>query len=727
MSASTTWRAVQRSGVAVAAATVMLAATAAAQAAAPELLGVWPEGPALAVEKAGDLGLVATGRMIRTYDLFELSAPVELGAVTLPGAVLDLEIAGEYVYAAVLGVGVAVVDISQPETPRLVDSPGGLLPEGACSVTLAQNGQYALARAGGHGEGGVVIFAVTSPTELAVMGRIEPTGALNLVRSVALDGEMVYTADDFLRIFELPDDTTPLGSIELGYSLRRSVAVAGQWVLVGDWPNPWSGAQPSLTIIDASQPAQPVQLSRVDLVASAVGLAVDPTTGLVVSAGPDLYLTSIADPSAPTLVGTHESDGWVSDMVLDGELVLEAIGDDGAVVVDIADPTAPAARSTIAAAGAPVDLKWADDLLVVKLAGGDIRLIDASDPGAPVDVSRLVAPAGGAWRHSVATGSVVYASATVSTGPPGEQDHRGLLQAIRFSDPAAPVDLGEVEIDAFDLSITAASDDVLLVLAWCGEQRCLSAVDVSDPSAMTVTDRLVGAYTTDLTPVDGSLVVVPDGTSALEVLDVSDPAALAVVGQLTGEYAKPVVVDEDLVLVAADGTRLELVDLADPGHPAVVSTLRYATDPDLLNVALGPGGIVYLLRYRNDDDLGTVCFLTIVSLDDDRELRLRGGMDVVLGLNQRADAVLPIGAGRVVVTTYDAVPSDDLGPPAIVVDASIPARPVEVGRISTGSAVVQAAARGSLLATGTTVAGISFWDLSGVASRPVQPGSVAAD
>jgi hypothetical protein len=721
-------------GVATVTATALLAATTAVHASEPELVGVWPEGPALAVEKAGDLGLISNARVVRTYDISDPSAPVELGSVVLPGAVLDLEIAGDYAYAAVLGYGVAIVDLSQPEMPRLVECPGCRLPDGACSVTLTDTGQYAFARAGGYGEGGVVSFFMTSPTELSVVGRIEPSEGSYAIRSVALDDDNVYVADDSLRIFEIPGgDAHLLGSRELDSYTRKSIAVAGQRVFVGAWTNPWFGAQPSLTIFDVSDPVHPSKLSHVDLLASGYGLGVDLARGLVVSAGPsgyqtsDVYLTSIEEPRAPTLVGAHTSGGSVSDMVLDGEVVIEAFRNEGTQVVDVSDPTAPTALSTIETAGEPIDLEWIDDLLVARLAGGDIRLIDASDLREPVDVGRIPAPAGGEWRHNIATDRALFASATVSTGPPGEEVDRGIIHAIDISDPAAPVVLGEVEIDAYELAMAPANDDVLLVLAWCGDDRCLNAVDVSDPSTMIVASRLVGDYMTDLVAIGGHLVVAANGDSALEMLDVSDPAAMSVVGELAGEYEKTLVVDDGLVLAVADRTRLELIDVTDPVHPVVVSTLQYASHPDLLDVALSPGGTIYLLRYREDDELGVVGFVTVVSIGDGRELRVRSQMDVSLGLNERVDGVVPIGTGRVAITTHDAIPSDFSGPPAIIVDVSIPARPIEVGRISTRSAVTNVAARGSLLAMGSTIDGIGFWDLSHVSSGPVQPAPAAVD
>lgn len=75
------------------------------------------------VESEGLLHMFSTSGDLLIYDVETPGAPTELGAMAIPGEPFDMEAHGDHLFIAGGGVGLVVVDVSVPASPRVV---GGL-------------------------------------------------------------------------------------------------------------------------------------------------------------------------------------------------------------------------------------------------------------------------------------------------------------------------------------------------------------------------------------------------------------------------------------------------------------------------------------------------------------------------------------------------------------------------------------------------------------------------
>lgn len=557
-----------------------------AYASQPELVAAWPEGPALAVAKAGDLALIASGRTLRAYDVSDLAAPVELASIVLPGAVRDLELADGYVYAAVQDSGLAIVDARQPQALVLAATVA-LPPFGATDLALVTSPATVLVTTAG---GGIVAFDVSNPAAPINLGSsLASTSAL----SVAVDDNLAFVAEfDRLRIFDLVTfpSVTELGSIVLNdVASDRVLAVADNRVYTASTFMGWGG---ELRVIDISEPSLPRLISRTSGAAGGYGIAVDPVAGIVVSASRDLLVTSVADPAVPALVGVYETSARVEDVTVDDGLVLAAAGAGGAHLVDLTDPTVPAALAVVATAGAARELTWDGDTLLVTTDGGERRLLTAGDQGPLVELARLAHPEGATWSHAVAANGILYdASVVVTLDDDGETRHVR-IRTTDITDPTNPAPLGTLDVSGSDSGLALTAD---LLLVATGDT--VHVIDVADPASPTE----LGHHATD----------------AYEVEAAGHSLALAY------GYAR----------------RLEVIDIADPANPVGLADLEFSGR--LVDVTAGPGHLAYAVH--SDGSGGH--FLTIVDLQDPTAPAARA----VLPLAAAPAAIAALDAGRVAV------------------------------------------------------------------------------
>jgi len=513
------------------------------------------------------------------------------------------------------------------------------------------------------------VYELGPADRLVELWRLAPSQS-NRINAVAVHDDLVFVLEsDALRIFhEVPHEASELGAGALAsWAGPGNLAVHGGRAYVGynymDWE--WG-----LEVLDATDPTGPVSTGVVRGAGSVSGMTVDRDRGLLVSCGPDVYLTSLADPAGPLLVGTYDgTDRRSVDAALDDRIVITAAGGDGAHLVDVTDPAAPAAVAVIPSAGGADRVDWHGDTLLVDLGRNGVQILDAADPGGPAEVARLPAiPEGtSAWRTHLAADGIVLQSARVVTEPDGDQQVYGAIRSLDATDPAAPVVLDRVELD--DVSATALADGLLLVATY----------------------------------------------RSLLVADVSDPASISVVGSVANGASYVTPMDRDLVLtVAGDGitNRLDVVDLSDPARPSVVGSLDLPDHTRITAVTPGPWSTVTVAV-----GAGTAAsdrFVAVVDLADPSAPEILGR----LTLGGEPTAMTGLRGERVAVAVESRWPS---GGRALIVDVSDPTRLRVADSFTEVAWIRDLAARDGLLAVAAGDAGVTVWDVSGLLPTPHRP------
>ncbi len=183
------------------------------------------------------------------------------------------------------------------------------------------------------------------------------------------------------------------------------------------------------------------------------------------------------------------------------------------------------------------------------LAPGFLRIFDVSDPAAPVEVGSLEVDRGAADLKVVEGVAYVVSNSGFIFSTPG-------LWLIDVSDPTAPFDIAY-----FDTGISSGVD-VVDGMAFVAASAGLWVIDVSDPAApAAVSVPGPGAtFSLDVEVAGGLAFLVGNG---LRVVDVSDPTTPVEVGSLPGSDFRDIELAERLAYVAG-ALGLQVIDVSDP-------------------------------------------------------------------------------------------------------------------------------------------------------------------
>jgi hypothetical protein len=469
--------------------------------------------------------------------------------------------------------------------------------------------------------------------------------------------------------------------------------------------NAWRGLQ----VVDVSDPAAPSLLGRVPLTGSPVGLylrgdvvlvasaehlawALDAATGVVRSTvGSRLWAVDVANPAAPIVLAELAIPGVLEETRLVGDVLY---------TVSRTSPgwwVGPGTPVPVGAAAEP-----APDATVVSS-------FDVSAPGTPVPVARIDLPAAGWDTHAHVTSERI----TLARAGWGEAGPFTLLTAVDISDPGGALAAGaEARIDglvrdrwALDLDAASGTFRAVVQNGW-NAGATLVVLDWAEPSKASPRSKLAIEVPESVTAArfDGSRVYVVTALAVdpLWVVDVSDPSAPALGGHLEMPGQLDFVEPRGDRLLALGHTpegggsfqlQVSLLDVADPAAPLLVARRWFG--PEVGWVPAAPDDLRKAFQVLDDRGLVLVPYQGF----DRGTWRWNGGTQLLAfgrdalelgGFVPHAGAVkraFPLDAPGLLAAWSD----ESLQ----TIDASDPARPVEVAAIDLARPVWDIAVAGS--------------------------------
>ncbi|MEZ4648204.1 MAG: hypothetical protein R3E97_05345 [Candidatus Eisenbacteria bacterium] len=330
---------------------------------------------------------------LRIVNVSDPTNPTEIGFAAA-GTLFDLEIAGDYVYAA-NGRGITVFDVSDPANPS--------------QVWLVPGIHYG-----------------------------------DIYYQIEIVGSRLYLADSIegMRIFDLanPSHPTELGVVDArGFSY--STTVRGNLLYV-------SNGNRGMRVLDITDPSAPEEIGFLDTPWVAFATAVDDTHAFIADGLSGLHVVDITDPTLPVEVSDLSTTDWMYDVAVEGNIVVVANGNIGTGIIDVSDPSAPFLRSQFDSNDSclpdsePAYVQGVDivgDLVYVAEEKCGLRILDISDPDNPVTVGTLNTP--GRATKVVVEGDLAYII-----------DNPG-LRIVDVSNPANPFQRGAVGIGNTDVAV----------------------------------------------------------------------------------------------------------------------------------------------------------------------------------------------------------------------------------------------------------------------------------
>jgi len=457
-----------------------------------------------------------------------------------------VQVVGSLAYVADRGLGLRIVDVSDPARPTRAG--GAEFGAGAHDLVVEEPLVYLAI-----GPDGLHIMDVTNPQSPTFVGNLALPGA---ARHLVKHGDLIYVScgPGGLQIVDVADPTAPvlLGGLAVGANLQ-DVALVGSTVLVGYV----DGGVNTVRAIDVSDPAAPTFL----------GMVTTPNTPAGITVSGDLAYVACGDRDQP-------GDGCVQ-------------------VLDVIDPAAPVAGAVLPQPPGALDVLvdggtlWSCGALTGDANFGYVHAFDLVDPALPVFRSETV------LRHWVEDLAVANGHLCLAAGyyPGPDLFHQGSLQVVAVPSLEVAAPLTALELD-YVASVAVAGDLAYLAAGSNG----LRIIDASDPYALAeIGVSGSPGYSRDVALVAG-FAYLADGFNGLQIVDVSDPAFPALRGATGATEAWSVDVAGSLACVASiplggSSGYLEVIDVTDPDLPLPLGGLATA---EMISDLVMDGNLAYL-------------------------------------------------------------------------------------------------------------------------------------
>ena len=443
---------------------------------------------------SGNLAVLAASGAFYTVNISNPSSPTLLGTHTDDlDRPVSVDVSGDHAYLMEMHDDIVVLDISNPNNPSIVNR---IDPD---------SGQYTRL----HVNADRLYLGREYSSEFWIYGLGDPATPVELWNGsvgfgsnfdFATDGTTLFSArgSDGLGIIDVTMPTAPesLG----GSNAESSTRLVELW---DSYAVTVLGSR-RLVIFDMSDPAHPVELSRLSGVNPNDIVVRDGYAFVVGGSASGLSIIEMTDPTAPVITATIDAPG--SHVALTGDLaVIGGSSSDVLRVIDIGDPYAPVEVATVDADYANRVAASGPAVYVPENNAG-LHIFDVTVPSTPVEVGFIAMPDIG--NNAMAAGDGLLAV-----------DDRGNgIRIYDLSNPLQPIETafytGLTRYSSFSIS------DHFLLVGGVYADRGLHVLDLSDPTdPVHLGDApLIWSFPTD-TAALGGLALVAEEDAGFEIFD----------------------------------------------------------------------------------------------------------------------------------------------------------------------------------------------------------------
>lgn len=427
---------------------------------------------------------------IRIFDLSTPSSPQFLNVFDTWGFALDFEMVNGIAYVADW-VALAIVNLTDPMSPFVMD----MAYQYGKLQTIDVEGEIAYL---GTDRADLYAFNISNPSNAVLLGSYSIPGNRPIL-DIAAKGPTLYIAYhyDGLQIVDATNPSAMTLIDEIDYQgTTTEVAVEGNLLFVG--------SSDELSIFDVSEPASPLLIDSMEFYLNALhveGSAVHTGSGW----NQGLLKIDAADPTNAVPIGRIRSEGNITAITVQDEMVYVAMGPDGIGVVNEEHLSIPAVATC------PTGSTFGEVYVAGQAAavhgffGSQVRFVSLENPLNPSLMGLFALPN--------STPSIEFDGQYLFS-----MDNQGTLLIVDATDLAEPVLLSTLDLGNSGAGSLLADENLLWVCQW---QFGLGAVDIADPSSPVLVGFLPSVFG-DRMKRDGDLIYLAYETG-VTVVDVSNP------------------------------------------------------------------------------------------------------------------------------------------------------------------------------------------------------------
>ena len=541
-------------------------------------------GNAYDIEVVGKYAYLGQGQDLVVLDITDINKPSEIGRVITPSLVTAIDVSGNYAYVADGSSGLTIVNITNPEAPKIMGTYTGTYDTPAYSVAVSGNYAYVTNEFPGNLE----IIDISNPSSPKLVGNYDTSDNGN-ANGVAISGNCAYVAAGGLIILDIANPISPqLVSTYNDDIYALDVVIEDNYAYVAD-------AYKGLVILDITDPASPILVGNY-IAETGIGY-----TRIAVSDGHvygteynGLSIIDISDPVSPDLMTTYTTDHNTNGLVVAGDYTY-LIGS-GLEIVDTSNPSLPSHVSNYYNGDWALDASVAGNYAYITGWNG-LTIADISNPSSPIFVGNYdideaeEVDAQGNYAYvasggidsvlvsiidvtipsspTLAGSSSIFADSGVGIDVQGNYAYTGVgfpgLSILDISDPASPQfisDYGSYGPENYTSKVVVSGN-----YAYVPHDLELSILDITDPSS----PLLVSIYGTTVSDVAVSGKYAYLAAGALEIVDITNPAAPKLAGSYDSISASYVAVSDDYAYVVGENS-LAILDISNPSSPKLAGT-----------------------------------------------------------------------------------------------------------------------------------------------------------
>jgi hypothetical protein len=337
-------------------------------------------------EKESSIWNFSTKELLVEENITEIPTPVEStitiestitveSTITTPIVVLPEKEINKYVYTTGSGIGMYIIDVTDPKNPKVVNH---VYTEG-WAVGLYVKDKHAYIADWINGVVVADISNIKSPEKIA---KLKTFGK---VYSIFVKGNIAYVLEGSsgMEIVKIKDDYSleTLSYIELKGSSGR-IFVEDNYAYV---PMGYDG----FVIVDVSDPEIPKLLSYFDVDGFAYNVYVKDDIAYVASGKDGLTIVNVKNKKSPKLISKLKINSEWARVYFDNNIVFYAKGQEGFSLIDASNPSKPILLSSTDTKGFCYGGYIRDNYLYVADGENGLLIYDISDPEKPILLSNL--------------------------------------------------------------------------------------------------------------------------------------------------------------------------------------------------------------------------------------------------------------------------------------------------------------------------------------------------
>ena len=378
---------------------------------------------------------------------------------------------------------------------------------------------------------GNVLYTGTAPTTNMICMPDDARYTLNMYDSYG-DGwngaqfSLITTSGDSVIVTTLNNGSEGVAAINIGdYPNEAPEAVAQTVTLVEKIPTNISlvGTDPendSLSYYLSTEPSKgsfivfnPSSIGSASTTDFAVASAVSGNTAFIADFDAGLQIFDISDNTAPTLISTFDTDGFVWDvtMSIDGNIAYLADEEFGVQIVDVSDRANPLLLGGFDTQGFSLDVTLSSDERTLFIADVySLEIVDITNVQSPVLLGSIIT-SGVAYGVTLSSDGNTAYIATDSSG----------MDIVDISNTSNPLLLGSYDTPGNSRAILLSDDGTVAYIT--DSESGLQIVNVSEPTnplILSSYNTQGSAWGADISA-NGSYIYIAD-LFGIEVIDVSN-------------------------------------------------------------------------------------------------------------------------------------------------------------------------------------------------------------